>query len=698
MKRLHAIATLAALMCGVAFDAHAQLSARAYASGFVNPVAFVQDPTDRTVQFVVEQRGRIRVVRNGVLQPADFLDIASAVLFGGEQGLLGLAFAPDAGGRFYVNFVNLAGNTVVARFRRSSDPLVADPASRFDLRWGGASGPPFIAQPFSNHKGGNLVFGPDGFLYIGLGDGGSGGDPGHRAQNPMELLGKMLRIDVNVADSDPSGYRVPADNPFLGAPVAARPEIWSFGLRNPWRYSFDDPARGGTGALVVADVGQNLWEEIDYEPAGRGGRNYGWRNREGNHDYDQTLPPAYLPLTGPIHEYDHSAGSAAIVGGYVYRGSALGPTYKGRYFFADFVQARVWSIALTIDSGGEAHASNLVEHTSDLGGTQQLGNVSSFGVDADGELYIVSYSGGAVLKVLGRPPSPLQLTWRNASTGDNVVWQMNGMSIATAAFTMPLADTNWKLAAVQDIDGDGKVDFIWRHAVTGQNLVWLMNGPMVLTSQSLMTIADTNWEIMAAGDLDGDGKADLIWHHRLTGLTVAWLMNGTTIAAVAALATIPDVNWEIKAIGDLDGDGLADVVWRNKATGQNVAWLMRGATIHAVALLPTIADTNWEIVAAGDLDGDGHGDLLWRNKATGQNVAWLMNGATVASSAFLPTIADTNWEIRQVGDADLDGRADLIWRHKTTGQNVIWLMNGLAIRAAAFLPTIADVNWEIIRP
>ena len=164
-----------------------------------------------------------------------------------------------------MNFTNAAGHTVIARFRRSSDPLIADATSRFDLRIGGA---PVITQPFANHNGGHLAFGPDGYLYIGLGDGGSGDDPDHRAQNPRELLGKMLRIDVNVPDTDAAGYRVPPDNPFLGSgPSGTRPEIWSFGLRNPWRYSFDDPARGGTGALVIGDVGQNRWEEIDYEPA-----------------------------------------------------------------------------------------------------------------------------------------------------------------------------------------------------------------------------------------------------------------------------------------------------------------------------------------------------------------------------------------------------------------------------------------------
>jgi glucose/arabinose dehydrogenase len=388
-----------------------RLRSQVYAAGFTAPIAFVQDPLDRRVQFVVEQAGRIRVVRSGTVQPTDFLDLRTVVLAGGERGLLGLAFAPDASsGRFYVNFTDRSGDTVVARFRRSADPLVASPASRFDLRFGGTNGPAVIAQPFSNHNGGNLAFGPDGYLYIGLGDGGSGDDPDHRAQNPQELLGKMLRIDVNVSDTHAIGYQVPGDNPFVGGrPVAARPEIWAFGLRNPWRYSFDDPARGGTGALVIGDVGQNAFEEIDYEPPNRGGRNYGWRNREGAHDNVTSRPPAFLPLIDPIHEYGRSSGQS-VTGGYVYRGRALGSAYTGRYFFADYVQGRVWSIALSIDSQGEARAVGLTEHTSELGGQSQLGNISSFGVDADGDLYMVSLSRGVVLSVAGlAPPTPTDL-------------------------------------------------------------------------------------------------------------------------------------------------------------------------------------------------------------------------------------------------------------------------------------------------
>jgi glucose/arabinose dehydrogenase len=392
------------LMLMWASPALAQLRGELVASGFILPLALAQDPTDQSVFVVVQQDGRVRVLRNGAVQATDYLDLRGVVLNSGEQGLLGFAFAPDyaTSGRVFVNFINLAGHTVVARFTRSaSNPLRAEPSSRFDLLWPG--GQRQIIQPFANHNGGNLIFGPDGYLYIGLGDGGSGNDPFHNAQNPQTLLGKMLRIDVRVPDNDPEGYNIPPSNPFVGT-AGVLGEIWSFGLRNPWRFSFDNPSHGGTGAMVIGDVGQNAWEEIDYEPAGRGGRNYGWRNREGLHNNVISLPPFSTPLTDPIHEYAHGAGSS-VTGGFVYRGTELGEGTRGRYFFADFVQSRIWSVALTQNVlTGTAIASDLREHTAELGVGTTMGRFpSTFGEDAAGELYIVSLS-GFVYRLLGTGP------------------------------------------------------------------------------------------------------------------------------------------------------------------------------------------------------------------------------------------------------------------------------------------------------
>ena len=429
LQHLSLPATIAMLLALTPGSASAQLRAEVVASGLQRPVGFVQDPSDPTIQFILEHAGRIRVMKNGSVQAGTFLDLSHAIINSGERGLLGLAFPPDHGttGRFYVSFSAAdsgegAGHTVVARFQRST-ALAANLESRFDLRW--SSGERFIRQPFELHKGGNLVFGPDRYLYMATGDGGAdqndAGDPLNKAQDLGSLLGKMLRIDVRVDDADPNGFVVPPGNPFVSIAGAA-PEIWSIGFRNPWKFSFD----AATGAMVIGDVGHDRFEEINYEPAARGGRNYGWRVREGAHDYDVSLPPAFFPLQEPLLEFDRSI-SRSITGGFVYRGQALGPPFVGRYFFADFVLRRLYSIALTIDPAtGEATASDRRDHTDEIGGTTVTGGVSSFGVDAAGELYIVSFSLGRILRL--RAAGPPLVTVDSVTRAGSVL-EIRGWSI-----------------------------------------------------------------------------------------------------------------------------------------------------------------------------------------------------------------------------------------------------------------------------
>ncbi|MGE0460986.1 MAG: PQQ-dependent sugar dehydrogenase [Vicinamibacterales bacterium] len=414
---------LSVLLAGVAMPASAQLRAEVVAQGLSSPVAFVPDPTSASRFFIVQQGGLIRMLENGTL--STFLDLRSVIRTGGggEEGLLGMAFAPDAAtsGRFFVNFTSPDGDIVVSRFTRTpADAPTANPASRFDLIWPG--GQPYIPHPVnSNHNGGHLAFGPDGYLYIGTGDGGGGNDPNHNAQNPDSLLGKMLRIDVNVPDGHPTGYEIPLDNPFRdGQPIPALGEIWAFGLRNPWRYSFDDHGPGATGALIIGDVGQGAREEVDYEPAGAGGRNYGWRLREGTiatPGVPATPPAAYQPLTNPLFDYERTIGRA-VTGGYVYRGTQLPAAYRGRYFVADSMTSVVGSVGLSVSpSTGEAAVADVVEHTAELGGS--LGGIVSFARDHEGELYLVTFA-GRILKIVaaGAPEAPTAL---QASVSDRNV-------------------------------------------------------------------------------------------------------------------------------------------------------------------------------------------------------------------------------------------------------------------------------------
>ena len=318
------------------------------------------------------QRGIIYVLENGALRAEPYLDIADHVgREGNEQGLLGLALHPKylENGFFFVNYTDRKGNTVIARFTADPAAAVARPDSEKVLLK--------VDQPYANHNGGGLAFGPDGYLYIGLGDGGSGGDPEGRGQKLNTLLGKLLRIDVDGGDP----YAVPADNPYIQG--GGKKEIWAYGLRNPWRFSFDSQS----GDLYIGDVGQNLWEEIDFLPAGTpGGVNFGWNYREGANAYAGE-PPAGLALEDPVYQYPHPEG-CSVSGGMVYRGEAL-PEFNGIYLFGDFCTGKIWGLFRAADGQWQ----NQVLFESGL-------SPSSFGVDDAQELYLLDHKNGAVLKLV----------------------------------------------------------------------------------------------------------------------------------------------------------------------------------------------------------------------------------------------------------------------------------------------------------
>ena len=346
-----------------------ELELELIASGFSSPLELKHAGDDRL--FVVERGGQIKILNpDGTVNSTPFLNISSIITSGGERGLLGLAFHPDYtnNGHFYVYYTNLSGNTQISRFTVSSDPNVANPASELQML--------SFNQPFTNHNGGHLAFGPDGMLYIASGDGGSGGDPQNNSQNLTNLLGKLLRLDVDV----PAPY-IPADNPFVNN-SAAMDEIWAYGLRNPWKFSFDPQ----TDDLWIADVGQNAWEEINREPASTAGLNYGWRCYEGNAPYNTTGCPPQSELTFPIAVYANTgfSGRCSITGGYVYRGTEY-PAIQGLYFFADLCSDEIG----TVNSTG-----TLTFH-----GTLGAADITSFGVDADENLYVVAFGGGSIYKL-----------------------------------------------------------------------------------------------------------------------------------------------------------------------------------------------------------------------------------------------------------------------------------------------------------
>ena len=250
-----------------------------------------------------------------------------------------------------------------------------------------------------------------------------------------------------------------------------------------------------------------------------------------------------------------------------------------------------------------------------------------------------------------------------------------------------------------DFNSDGKTDILWRNKSTGQNVVWFMDGTTYSNYAWLLEVTDLNWQIVGTGDFNGDGKTDVLWRNTSTGQNVVWLMDGVNYGGYAWLLEVADLSWEIVGIGDFNGDGKIDILWRNKGTGQNVVWFMDGATMSNWSwILPEVPDTNWQIVGTGDFNGDGKTDILWRNKATGQNVVWFMDGVAYGSYAWLLEVTDLNWEIVGTGDFNGDGKTDILWRNKSTGQNVVWLMNGTALSSYTWLPDVPDTNWEIVGP
>jgi len=350
-----------------------EVTGEVVASGLSRPT-FVTHAGDGSGRlFVLEKPGRIRIIANGGLTSTPFLDITGVVgSSGNEQGLLGLAFHPEfeSNGRFFVAYTAKDSKNTVAEYRASSNGNVAEPASGRVLM--------AVADQYPNHNGGMLAFGPDGYLYISMGDGGSSGDPLGSGQDLNSLLGKLLRVDVDGAEP----YGIPAANPFRNQ-NGARPEVWAYGLRNPWRFSFDSE----TGDIWIADVGQNKWEEIDFQPSdSEGGENYGWNTMEGAHCYRPAEGCNTAGLVLPVFEYDHGAG-CSVTGGYVYRGSAS-PRLAGQYLFTDYCTPTLWATGRTSDGGFE---------------TEEIGKlpdgVSAFGEDEDGELYITVDREGTVYRL-----------------------------------------------------------------------------------------------------------------------------------------------------------------------------------------------------------------------------------------------------------------------------------------------------------
>ncbi len=644
LKRARMAALCLALMGGAGGEAQA-IYLRPVLQGLASPALLTNAGDGSGRLFIVELAGVVKVLPAGSTTPTLYLDITDRVLHGGERGLLGLAFHPDFGGsetRFYVNYTREPdGATVIAEFRLGATPALTAASESIML---------VVAQPFANHNGGMIAFGPDDYLYIGLGDGGSSNDPGARAQNINELLGKILRIDVESAP-----YAVPPDNPFVGK--AGSDEIYAIGLRNPFRFSFDRL----TGDLLVGDVGQGQREEIDRVTLGA---NLGWRRYEGTRCTGLDPTCATTGLTSPIAEYEHTGGRCSVTGGYAYRGTR-GTLPSGAYVFGDYCTGEIfvlWNGAVTL----------LADTTL---------NISSFGEDEDGELYVVGLGGSvhALAAARFRPAAArlpdldgngaADIIWRHGPTGAFAFWLLqSGMLQSGSVFGVP---PEWTPMATADVDGNGRSDLVWRSSLSGLFAIWLMNGH-TRTGAAVFGVGP-GWDLVAAADVSGDGRDDLLWRNTANGSLLCWVMDGTRIARTAAFAVGPE--WHLAGAGDLSGDRSEDLVWRHESDSRVVVWLMADAQRLGTAQFDVARA--WVPAGAADIDRDLRADFLFRNASTGSLEIWLMQGATVRATTSIGASAE--WLVSAVGDGNGDGAADAFWRLPGTGVLAWWFLDGTSV-------------------
>jgi glucose/arabinose dehydrogenase len=698
------------------------------ATGFDQPLFATAVPGDQNRLFVVEKTGHIEIVDlsqqdSGVfsVKATPFLDVSQQISTDSESGLLGLAFDPDYAhnGFFYVNLVNKAGDTEIRRYHVSSDPNVADPAS--------ASLIISIDQPagLGNHKAGWLAFGPDGDLYAALGDGGGGGDPFGNGQNINSLLGKMLRLDVHADDfpNDPTrNYAIPADNPFVGKPGAD--EIFAYGLRNPWRDTFDR----ATGQLIIADVGQDKWEEIDL---GQNGANYGWNSIEGPEVF--TPGASTAGTTAPIFFYNHSVG-ISIVGGYVYRGPS--EQLQGQYFFSDFGTG--FFDTLQFVNGQWVANTRTAQVVTSAG---HIDNPSSFGEDARGNLYLTDIADGEFYRLTPTGTSHDGADIIAAGAGDDMVFAgagndsvsgeagndtLNGMDGNDALDGGPgndivtggAGDDRFLFAPGGGADtftdfvaGAGSDDKIGLTALPGihtfadviahatqvgvNTVIDFGNGDSItlqnvskanLSADDIVVVEPAPIDGGLHGDFGGDHRTDLLLRGADGAVTLAQ-MNGAQVASSSTFGVVGN-EWHIQSIADFDGNAISDVLWRAD-NGAVATWLMNGAQIVSNTSFGVVGN-EWHINGTADFGGDGKADILWRNDA-GAIALWQMNGTQIVSNASLVTIGN-EWHVQALGDFGGDHKSDILWR-SDSGALSLWQMNGSQIASSTNLgPAAASLH------
>ena len=698
-------------------DASAILATRV-ATGLDQPLFVAAPPGDTSRLFIVEKTGHIKIldVSTGQVLATPFLNVSGEITTESERGLLGLAFDPNfaTNGLFYINLTNSSGNTEVRQYQLSSDANVADAASENLIIT--------IAQPFGNHNGGWLGFGPDGYLYAALGDGGSAYDPQGNGQNMDSLLGKMLRLDVHSGDAfpgdDTKNYAIPPDNPFVG--TAGADEIFALGLRNPWRPSFDR----ALGDFYIADVGQASYEEVDI---GQSGANYGWNAFEGPIVVGGGAPLGGGVLTAPIYYYDHSVGQS-ITGGYVYRGE--GEALHGQYFFADFVQGKVFT--LRFDGRTWVATERTSQIVPDLGA---INSPSSFGEDARGNLYLVDFDGdifkltpvaasgdvGDVLRGMGGNDMLFGGSGNDTLIGgpgaDTLI---GGPGADTADYSSSPAGVNVNLQTGLGSGGDAQGDILggienivgsaFADTLTGgggDNTFSgrgggdaLVGGAGTDTADYSSSPAGVNVNLQTGLRAGGDAQGDILggienivgsaFADTLTGDGGANVLDGGPGNDVLAgaggadrfLLRAPSQGVDtFKDFSGRDGDRIV-----LDHTGFNLAGTgsLAAAGVHFVS--------GSAAQAAGPTILDNQGDLYWDADGTGPSPAVLL--AHVNAIATVTNLPSNGWSVVATGDFNHDSITDILWKNDSTGMTSEWLMANGAL--AGNPPTAGAAGWNVL--
>jgi glucose/arabinose dehydrogenase len=612
-----------------------------YISGLNSPLLLTNARDGSKRVFVVQQYGIIKVVQPGSNVPTDFLNISSKIVAGGEQGLLGLAFHPQfaANGYFFVNYTRKGdGATVIARYKATDNNTIGDPNSERIVL--------IIPQPFANHNGGMIEFRQDGGvynLYIGMGDGGGGNDPNNYAQNINELLGKFLRItpDVSGNDANPP-YTIPSDNPFVGA--AGADEIYAVGVRNPFRWSFDR----ATGQLWAGDVGQGAIEEVDIITKGG---NYGWRVYEGTQCTN--LDPALCNpnnFVAPILEYRHTSGRCSITGGYVYRGTQ-GALPNGAYTYADYCTGEIWI--------WQNNQQILLQDTAL--------NVSSFGEDEDGELYVVGLRGTVDKIVRAKANADFDGDLKTdfsvfRPVTDRSFWYI--LNSSDNSFRAEQFGSNGDIPTPEDFDGDNITDIsVFRPS----NGFWYRLNSSNNTFGSVQFGA--SGDVPVAGDYDGDARADFVVFRPTNGV---WYRLGSSKNSFSAVQF--GSSGDIPTAGDFDGDGKYDIaVWRP----DNGVWYRFNSSNGSFAAIQFGA--NGDMPAQGDFDGDGRSDqAVYR----GQTGYWYILRSS--NNGFQAVQFGVTGDLPVVGDYDGDGRDDIAVFRPSSGNWYILRSSNNGFQSAQF--------------